>query len=411
MKRFIFIVLPNLQSDRPVQTSNPALLDELIQLRHAEGAPAPHAQRLASRMEWKSAGDSIGRMFNDAQSREKNLHVLGSPDSLVSLLEHLITTRPGNQRANGEKNFLHLHPVLREGQAAEMQISRLYRLIDSLPASIFASIIHAKHALDTSNRWDHTEIYYRLLVHGEGEVFTDELLTSFDEQQNGDNLSMQIPALHHSFAGIQQGDSLLFVPEQPGEFEQIYRAFQRKRFAPFERASLELENLVQIAPAPDGARLLLSRFAAYLGEKSRPYLVCGSMDDYFFLTQGTSQGTVPPDSSEDRVFIPAPVQFVSGIQEYFDILSNHVDSHHYDGILTVFPIKVVESERNEIFESANRSLIDLTNLAAERGYIPLFCLPGDHQSVAMYQRKGNRNQRIPGITTDELFTSVRERLN
>jgi len=411
MKRFLFIVIPYLQNDAALQPSDSAFLHQITSLRYNEDFSTSDLKQRSSRMDLNGVSHTIGRLLANRQNGQNRLNVVGSTGSLTLLLEQLEITGLLSEFPNGEKRPLLLHPVLREKSGAETQISRLYQLIDSSPGCMLSTIIDAKHAQDTSNRWGRTEIYYRMLMHSEGELFTDQHLANLAKQTEAEEVCAQVPAVHHHFDGIQKGDSLIIIPDEPGEFEQIYRSFHRERFAPFVRSEIELNHLELIAPSPAHAQALLSRLAAHLSDRNIRYLKYGSMQDYFFLTSAASTEAQLPDSWEERIFFSENSLNPSDISDYFEMLSNQVASDRYRGIFTSLPLSLVESETDEIFDSVNRSLVDLMELAKERGYSSLFCLPVDHNSVLLYQRDEESNQQLPGKTVDELFTNLLERLN
>lgn len=364
----------------------------------------------------QSDWDKVSRSFSDALDyavyQEKALHVIGSVHSLQVLIHQLKNQGVLSQYSDEVKNILQLHPVLEDHCAAEDQVTSLIQILDASPLCTLSSLIDAEHARDTFNRWDRTEIYYRMLVHAEGDLFTNQQLTSLDQNSKSVNFFGHIPAVHHSFSGIQNGDSLKIISDTPGDAEQIYRSFHRDRFAPFERTDIELKSLELFEPYPDDIQILISSLAAQLSARKSLYLKFGFMSDYYYLTHTSSQQSVLPDSWEDRVFLPANSQTLPDISDYFLKLLNHVESGRYHGILASLPTKFSKSETGTIAEKMDQAFMDLRKLTEESECISLFCTPSTaRKGLSVYQRTGETMQKFPEGTTNELFTNISRRLN
>ena len=103
--------------------------------------------------------------------------------------------------------------------------------------SRLATICGRYYAMDRDNRWERTEKAYRLIAHGEGEIFNDPLKAIKSRYQKGETDEFLKPIslnMHNSNYKLSEGDVVICFNFRTDRARQITQALTQESFGEFE---------------------------------------------------------------------------------------------------------------------------------------------------------------------------------
>ncbi len=186
------------------------------------------------------------------------------------------------------------------------------------------SIVGRYYAMDRDKRWERTEIAYRLLVDGEGEVFHDPvqaLEASYAEGVTDEFVKpriIQYDDVDVNFGKhgtrIENGDSVIFFNFRGDRARQITRAFTDPDFDGFDRGEMLDLHFVIFSPYDETFDLpvafkkinLTNTLGEVISRHGGTQLRAAETEKYPHVTFFFSGGREEPFEGEDRILVPSP---------------------------------------------------------------------------------------------------------
>jgi 2,3-bisphosphoglycerate-independent phosphoglycerate mutase len=180
-----------------------------------------------------------------------------------------------------------------------------------------ATVAGRYYAMDRDKRWDRVDKAYAAMAEASGQRFDDvfaALDASYAENVTDEFL---VPAVLSDYAGMADGDSLLFANFRADRAREIslalldrgFSSFARKRVVKFSAAagmteySEELKTMMAALFAPQDVRESLGEVMA---EHHLKQLRIAETEKYAHVTFFLNAGREEPFAGEDRILVPSP---------------------------------------------------------------------------------------------------------
>ena len=233
-------------------------------------------------------------------------------------------------------------------------LKELQEQVDEIGTGKIASVVGRYYAMDRDNRWDRTELAYRLLVHGEGDETTNPIQTIKESYENGvtDEFLKPMIVLENDepVATVREHDAIFAFNFRADRMRQITKAFTLDHFEPFDREKLDISyttmteydeefDLPVAFPSVKVEKVL----GQVLAENKLRQLRISETEKYAHVTYFMNCGREEPFKDEDRVLIPSPQVATYDLQpemsapELTDRVLEAVESEDYSLIVMNFP--------------------------------------------------------------------------
>ncbi len=180
---------------------------------------------------------------------------------------------------------------------------------------VLASIVGRYYAMDRDNRWQRTELAYRLLVDGEGAEFDDPvtaLQESYDDNVT-DEFIKPVRIAADVDTRISKGDSVVFFNFRADRARQITRALTEHDFEKFEVSDLDL-HFVTFTPYEEDFDLpvafpkvnLEKTLGEVIASAGLRQLRAAETEKYPHVTYFFSGGRETEFEGEERILVPSP---------------------------------------------------------------------------------------------------------
>ena len=196
-------------------------------------------------------------------------------------------------------------------------LEKFLKDIEGCPGVRLASVSGRYYAMDRDKRWDRVEKAYAALVDASARRFED-VFTALDASYADDaGDEFLLPAVLGDYAGMANGDALLFANFRADRAREISLGLLDKAFSGFERArvvnfsaaagmteySEELTALMTSLFAPQNVRQTLGEVMA---EHHLKQLRIAETEKYAHVTFFLNAGREEPYPGEDRILVPSP---------------------------------------------------------------------------------------------------------
>jgi 2,3-bisphosphoglycerate-independent phosphoglycerate mutase len=196
-------------------------------------------------------------------------------------------------------------------------IEKFLNDIDGAPGVRMASLSGRYYAMDRDKRWDRVKKCYDALVDADASRH-DDAFAALDASY-AENVSDEfvIPAVLGDYAGMADGDALLFANFRADRAREIslalldqgFQGFPRGRVVKFSAAagmteySQELSTMMTALFSPEDVRETLGEVMAERGLKQ---LRIAETEKYAHVTFFLNGGREEPFPGEDRILVPSP---------------------------------------------------------------------------------------------------------
>lgn len=202
-------------------------------------------------------------------------------------------------------------------QSAVQQISRLRDDLAKIPGAALATLCGRYFAMDRDKRWERVEKAYNLLVSGSGAQSADPVAAIHASYAAGVNDEFVLPVALGGYAGMKDGDGILFANFRTDRAREIltvlldpsFSGFQRNKIVAFAAAAGMVEYseaLNALMPAlfpPKVIERTLGEVAALAGLKQ---LRIAETEKYPHVTFFFNGGREEPFQGEERILVPSP---------------------------------------------------------------------------------------------------------
>ena len=189
--------------------------------------------------------------------------------------------------------------------------------IEGLPGVRLATVAGRYYAMDRDKRWDRVQKSHAAMVDASGQRF-DDIFAALDASYAGDVTDeFLLPAVLGDYAGMADGDALLFANFRADRAREISLALLDKGFQNFDRPrsvnfsaaacmteySEELKSLMTALFPPQDVRETLGEVMA---EHHLKQLRIAETEKYAHVTFFLNAGREDPFEGEDRILVPSP---------------------------------------------------------------------------------------------------------
>ncbi|MBT8399346.1 MAG: 2,3-bisphosphoglycerate-independent phosphoglycerate mutase [Rhodothermia bacterium] len=263
----------------------------------------------------------LGKAVSRVAASDYKLHLIGlfSDGGVHSHLDHLFALLELAARNGLKKQQVCVH-AFTDGRDTDPNggIHYARHFLDRAGekgVGVLASIVGRYYAMDRDNRWQRTELAYRLLVDGEGAEFEDPL-AAFQASYDGgvtDEFIKPVRIVSEADTRITKGDSIVFFNFRADRARQITRALTESGFDKFEVSDLDL-HFVTFTPYEEDFGLPIAfpkvNLEKTLGEviasAGLRQLRAAETEKYPHVTYFFSGGRETEFEGEDRVLVPSP---------------------------------------------------------------------------------------------------------
>jgi 2,3-bisphosphoglycerate-independent phosphoglycerate mutase len=247
------------------------------------------------------------------------VHIMGllSPGGVHSHEDHFIETVRLVSQLGAPGIAVHAFLDGRDmpPRSAEPSIRRMQALLDTLPATVFATISGRYYAMDRDQRWDRVERAYRAIVEARADCRAPTALQALQEAYGREeNDEFVQPTVIGDAAGVQAGDAIIFVNFRADRARELTMAFVNDPFDGFAREKPSLSDFVcmteymaglpvSVAFPPESLPRLLGQELADHGLRQ---LRIAETEKYAHVTFFFNGGQETPFPLEERMLIPSP---------------------------------------------------------------------------------------------------------
>jgi 2,3-bisphosphoglycerate-independent phosphoglycerate mutase len=288
-----------------------------------------------------------------ARQAKGAVHLMGlmSPGGVHSHQDHIAALARVLSRAGLR---VHVHAFL-DGrdtppQSAPGFVAAFQEAISDLPNVAIATISGRYYAMDRDKRWERVAKAFNTIVEAQGPHFTDAKTAIENSYANKCTDEFVIPCVIGDYAGVKDGDALLFANFRPDRAREICTAlldpafdgFARPRVLHFSAAagmtqySKSLGKLMDALFAPQDVSETIGEIFATRGLKQ---LRIAETEKYPHVTFFMNGGREAQFQGEDRIMVPSPKVATYDLQpemsayEVTDKLVEAVESAKYDLII------------------------------------------------------------------------------
>jgi len=256
----------------------------------------------------------------DASSKPgSTLHIMGllSPGGVHSHEEHFLAMVQMAANQGVEKIRVHAFLDGRDTppRSAGPSIQSMQKCLDGLGDAAFGSLCGRYYAMDRDKRWDRVEKAWEALANGKGAHHCGDAATALESAYDrGENDEFVSPTVIGSYAGVQDGDAIIFINFRADRAREISQAFIQPDFSGFERKPPELSSFVcmtqylddlpaEVAYPPEQLTGLLGQV---LSDNGLSQLRIAETEKYAHVTFFFNGGEEEAFPGEERLLVPSP---------------------------------------------------------------------------------------------------------
>jgi 2,3-bisphosphoglycerate-independent phosphoglycerate mutase len=196
-------------------------------------------------------------------------------------------------------------------------LEKFLKDIDGLAGVRLATLSGRYYAMDRDKRWDRVQTCYDAMVDATGHRFNDAFAAL--EKSYGEDVTDEfvVPCVLGDYAGMTDGDGMLFANFRADRAREISGALLDKDFAGFRREriiafgmaaglteySADLKPLMQAVFPPEDVRETLGEVVA---EHHLKQLRIAETEKYAHVTFFLNGGREDVFAGEDRILVPSP---------------------------------------------------------------------------------------------------------
>ena len=202
-------------------------------------------------------------------------------------------------------------------KSARGYLQKFLKDIEGCPGVRLATLAGRYYAMDRDKRWDRVEKAYAAMVDASARRFEDAFAALDASYADDITDEFLVPAVLGDYAGMADGDALLFANFRADRAREISLALLEKDFSAFERTrvvvfsaaagmteySEELTFLMTALFPPQDVRETLGEVMA---EHHLKQLRIAETEKYAHVTFFLNGGREEPFAGEDRILVPSP---------------------------------------------------------------------------------------------------------
>jgi len=200
-------------------------------------------------------------------------------------------------------------------RSAQTSIERMQELVDQIPGARICTVTGRYYAMDRDQRWNRVQRAYSAIASARSDTRADSaidaLLQAYDRGENDEFVQ---PTLIGNPAGVQDGDSIIFINFRADRARELTMAFVSETFDGFDRQIINLAAFVCMTQYKDGFPVSVAfppvtlphLLGAVLARNGLHQLRIAETEKYAHVTFFFNGGEESPFEREDRILIPSP---------------------------------------------------------------------------------------------------------
>ncbi len=290
-------------------------------------------------------------------TKSGTLHIFGllSDGGVHSHIEHIFALiRLGEQNPQIKQVWVHAFLDGRDTppQSAKKYLEQLQLVLDKSVKTKIGTICGRYYAMDRDKRYDRVQLAYDAIMCGVSEYHSNNMLNVLDkEYADGKNDEFVRPYVMSGYAGVNDGDSIIFANFRSDRTIQLTDAIVSLEFEQFPRPNIHLSNFIsmtsydpkfnlKVAFPPNFISNTLGEYIANLGLQQ---LRIAETEKYPHITFFFNGGRKEPYVNEERILIDSPRDVATydlkpemSLPEVTEKLVAAIKSQKYDLIITNF---------------------------------------------------------------------------
>mgnify|MGYP002276950636 CR=1 FL=1 len=233
-------------------------------------------------------------------------------------------------------------------RSAQPSLAAMQTTLDAIDGAEYATVAGRYYAMDRDQRWDRVEKAWNAIVEGKATYSAASgeaaLQAAYGRDENDEFVA---PTVIGDYAGVKNGDAVIFVNFRADRARQLSRAFREPGFDGFERRVPDLSAYVcmteYIAGLPAAVAFPPESLSDLLGEiiarEGLRQLRAAETEKYAHVTFFLNGGREEPFDGEERILIPSPKVATYDLQpemsapELADALDTSIRSGDFDVII------------------------------------------------------------------------------
>lgn len=291
--------------------------------------------------------------YQHVKSNDSTLHIMGlvSDAGVHSHLDHFKYILSNARDLGVKKIALHAFMDGRDSSPTSgiEYIRKIGSWIESDECFKIASICGRYFSMDRDTRWDRIEHAYKMLIHSEGEKYTDAvsaIQASYDVKITDE---FMYPAIIGNPSPIQNGDAVLSMNFRADRMRQIVTAINETNFPHFPTEPLDILFTCMTQYREDFLYPILfstekidNIFPEILAQNNFRQLRIAETEKYAHVTYFFNGGSEQSFPGEDRKLIPSPKVATYDLQpemsahEVTEEVLSAIESDKYEAIIVNF---------------------------------------------------------------------------
>lgn len=299
------------------------------------------------------------KAIENAKKNNSKLHLMGlvSYGGVHSHIKHLYGLLQLCKKNSFNKVYIH---AFLDGRDVPPTIGKAHLLeleekIKEIGVGKIATVSGRYYAMDRDKRWDRTELAYKALVQGVGNLNTSAVDAVEKSYQDGIYDEFIVPTViteeGKPAATIDSGDSIIFFNFRPDRARQITRAIIDKDFNGFKREKevetyfvtmTEYDKTIKNVHIAFKTEMPTNTLGEYISNLGLSQLRIAETEKYAHVTFFFNGGREEPFKNEDRVLVPSPKVATYDLKpemsaiEVKDEVLNRLNMDKYDLIILNF---------------------------------------------------------------------------
>ena len=200
-------------------------------------------------------------------------------------------------------------------RSAESSIRRMQEVVDGIPGAAIHTVTGRYYAMDRDQRWNRVERAYQAIALGRSDISAQSALAALHQAyERGENDEFVQPSLIGSPAGVDAGDSMIFINFRADRARELTMAFVNDPFDGFAREKIELASFLTMTEYMSGLPVLVAfptetlprLFGGELAANGFRQLRIAETEKYAHVTFFFNGGEEEPFPMEERILVPSP---------------------------------------------------------------------------------------------------------
>ncbi len=288
---------------------------DLVKINRACRAEDEESYSLANNPEVKALVEYV-------KARGCALHVMGllSDGGVHSSLEHLEALLALAKREGIEKSFIHAFMDGRDTDPKSGQgfVRRIDEKIQKGEiAGSIVSLIGRYYAMDRDKRWERVQEAYEMLVHGNGEMFTDASSAVAASYEAGVTDEFMKPHVRRDGNGmpvgrIEAGDAVIFINFRNDRAKELTTVLTQAEVEGMKPLNLYFATMTPYDPNYKGVHVLFPKenvpdtIGEWVSKQGLKQLRIAETEKYAHVTFFLNGGREAVFEGEDRILVPSP---------------------------------------------------------------------------------------------------------